>query len=398
LKGLASKKNIEITIIDSRDYFEYTPGILRTFVQPHYIKNLTAELKILEELGNNVTFLHAEATSINDGEVVVRRCQGDRETCVSFDYLVVATGSRYPSCQVVKPSTHETTLDSRILSLQNMHCEIESAHSVLIIGAGPVGVELAAELLTQFPNKHVKIVDMQPKVCASLSDKATQYITRWFSGFPNCELILGKGIAGTWPNLMIDSGGCNLVCGTRVDADLVLSCMGMLPHTPAGPSAGTPGVDPEASAWGVHLPRDRRGALTVNDFLQVTGHTNIFAVGDCMVHKRSAELKLGHTAEVNGHLVSANIARLLEGKPLLPYPDGVTGASTTPRLYAISLGKYDGVVAFNWLTFGGPLAALMKWVLEWTKVRWVTNTFVGYWFWTIADVTSMFLGRTILRN
>ena len=142
LKGLARKKNVEITIIDSRDYFEYTPGILRAFVQPHYIKNLTAELKILEELGNNVTFLHAEATSINDGEVVVRRCQGDgdRDTCVSFDYLVVATGSRYPSCQVVKPSAHETTLDSRILSLQNMHCEIESAHSVLIIGAGPVGV------------------------------------------------------------------------------------------------------------------------------------------------------------------------------------------------------------------------------------------------------------------
>ena len=209
MKGLASKPNVDITIIDSRDYFEYTPGILRAFVQPDHIHKLTADLKRLEELGHNVTFLHAEVKSIHDGELLVSSCKvkSDTETRVPFDYLVIATGSRYPSCEVVKPTTQEATLDSRIPGLQNVHRAIKAAHSILIIGGGPVGVELAAELLTHFPNKHVKIVDMQSKVCASLSDKATEYITRWLLN-RNCDLILGKGIAGTWPNLLIDSGGC----------------------------------------------------------------------------------------------------------------------------------------------------------------------------------------------
>ena len=117
-----------------------------------------------------------------------------------------------------------------------------------------------------------------------------------------------------------------------------------------------------------------------------------------MVHRRTNELKLGHTAEVNGHLVSKNICRVIDGQPLLTYPEGVTGASTTPRLYAISLGKYDGVIAFNWLVFGGPLAAVAKWMLEWTKVRAVSNGFVGNFFWAVADYVSLFLGRTLLRD
>ena len=80
LKGLASKPNVDITIIDSRDYFEYTPGILRAFVQPDHIHKLTADLKRLEELGHNVTFLHAEVKSIHDGELLVRSCKVKSDT------------------------------------------------------------------------------------------------------------------------------------------------------------------------------------------------------------------------------------------------------------------------------------------------------------------------------
>ena len=38
-------------------------------------------------------------------------------------------------------------------------------------------------------------------------------------------------------------------------------------------------------------------------------------------------------------------------------------------IYCISLGKYDAVMGFNGLVMSGWIAALMKWILEWTKVR-----------------------------
>ena len=41
----------------------------------------------------------------------------------------------------------------------------------------------------------------------------------------------------------------------------------------------------------------------------------VFAMGDCMVHPGSGEAKLGHTAEVNAHLVVENVRRASTGKP-----------------------------------------------------------------------------------
>jgi hypothetical protein len=67
----------------------------------------------------------------------------------------------------------------------------------------------------------------------------------------------------------------------------------------------------------------------------------------------SRELKLGHTAEVNGHLAAHNIVADLHGQPLLTYPRGVTGSDTTPKIWCLSLGRYDAIVGFNGLVFCG---------------------------------------------
>jgi hypothetical protein len=51
--------------------------------------------------------------------------------------------------------------------------------------------------------------------------------------------------------------------------------------------------------------------------------------------------------QVNAHLVAANVLRLEAGQPLLKYPEGVTGAACTPKIFCLSLGKYDGSLGFN---------------------------------------------------
>ena len=95
-----------------------------------------------------------------------------------------------------------------------------------------------------------------------------------------------------------------------------------------------------------------------------------------MLHARSAELKLGHTAEVNAHLCCANLRRRVQqrggegggagGGGLVPlrYPDGVVGGPRTPQIYIVSLGKYDASLAFNGVVLNGALAAVAKWVVD----------------------------------
>eukprot|EP00965_Chrysotila_dentata_P108933 3598996-Pleurochrysis_carterae.AAC.2 len=129
---------------------------------------------------------------------------------------------------------------------------------------------------------------------------------------------------------------------------------------------------------------------------QLRGHPRIYALGDVMVHGASGEAKLGHTAELNAHCAAANIRRQMLGLKLLTYPHGATGIDRSPRIFCVSLGKHDAVLAFNQLVLAGPLAAITKWMLEWTKVKACDAQPVGLLFWRVADYMSVLLTRTLL--
>ena len=48
-----------------------------------------------------------------------------------------------------------------------------------LLGAGPVGVELAAEVLVKYPNKTVTLCDYQDTVCGSFPEKTRVYVEKW---------------------------------------------------------------------------------------------------------------------------------------------------------------------------------------------------------------------------
>mmetsp|Transcript_15095 Transcript_15095/g.29717 ORF Transcript_15095/g.29717 Transcript_15095/m.29717 type:complete len:229 (-) Transcript_15095:175-861(-) len=196
----------------------------------------------------------------------------------------------------------------------------------------------------------------------------------------NVELRLGQPISE------IGSDFITLGGGEQLQADVVYKCVGVLPNT----------------AMVKNVPEFRddlgfRDSLIVNDHLQVGTFPNIFCIGDMMTH-RSKEIKLGHTAELNGHAAAHNIVALAQGKKLMRYPEELVGGALTPKLYALSLGRYDACLGFNWLEISGWFAALMKWLLEWTKVSAAADQPVGVFFWIIADAVSLFLGRTCIKS
>lgn len=61
------------------------------------------------------------------------------------------------------------------------------------------------------------------------------------------------------------------------------------------------------------------GALKVNQYLQVEGFSNIFAVGDCADLR---EAKLAYHAGLHAYIAVSNIISSLSGKPLTPYRTG----------------------------------------------------------------------------
>ena len=482
------RARFDVTLIDRKHHFEYTPGILRAFVEPAWLDRLTAPLpprssscccdsapRLLRCLlslccgccgllggggcGHNdgddsVRFVCGQATQVTARSVRVRPSSGaavaatasaalvsngamDGEEAedvqVEFDYLLLGSGSSYTAPiksaylrrrqPVLSQSAQgqaeleeqtarsgddaaswqqdEGTLAGRRATFQRFHERLCRAATVLIVGAGPVGVELAAEILScTSPRvrqgvRQVIITDMAREVCPALPARSRAHLTRWLAASARCELELGTAIGGTFPDgLLIDTRGATLSDGRRLEADLVFRCTGFRAET-VGCEARH--VEEGGGSATAQLKRDSgSGALLVDEHLRLLRADGggpalggvAFGMGDCCMHA-SAEPKLGHTAEVNAELAARNVMRLaaaaaaaaerkaggcgygstaattanrgaVAATALLSYPQGVVGAERTPRIFCISLGKYDASLCFNGLVINGPLAALVK--------------------------------------
>lgn len=368
-RSLSGERGVKVTLIDFKSYFEYTPGILRCYVQPGFIKQLTCPLP-----ASRNELIRGAMTGVDEAAVVMRDPNGTVRR-VPFDYLLLAVGSTY--ADPIKPLEAEPTLVERAASWDEAAAKLAAASTVIVVGAGPVGVELAGEILTAYPEKRVTFVDMAPTILPGFDEAAASFTKQWFAA-RGAEMKLGEPIEA------IRSQSVLLKSGELLESDVVYKCVGVMPNTDMLKDSplfsGTFGF---------------RDSISVNDHLQLDGNPKIYCVGDMMNHA-SRELKLGHTAEVNAHLAAHNILADLHGEPLLTYPRGVTGADTTPKIWCLSLGKYDAVVGFNGLVLCGWYVAVLKWLLEWTKIAAAAERPIGIVFWKVADTSSCWLHRTLL--
>ena len=142
---------------------------------------------------------------------------------------------------------------------------------------------------------------------------------------------------------------------------------------------------------------NERGAIVVNQYLQLEQFPHVFAVGDVMVHPAS-EIKQAYYAEMNGAAAAANILALVNGEEnLFEYPKCIADSPISPLVYVVSLGRYDGSLGFNNLILNGKFAAIVKWILEFTKIKQMEERPIGLAVWTFGDAFSFWLSKNILR-
>jgi NADH dehydrogenase FAD-containing subunit len=377
------KDEVDVTVVDMKTYFEYLPGVLRCFVEPSHFSQISCPLSVLRD------------TNVVTGQVVAVNAakRGEDETTnqvklkdgrtLSFDFIVLAAGSTYAA--PIKATTSTKLLTERQEQWNSAAADLEAANSIVIIGAGAVGVELAGEILTKYANKRLVMIDMAHTILPGFRQESAEYATKWLKT-NGAELKLGAPLKEISDKYVV------LESGTKLEVDLIYNCTGGAPNSSFLNSGNL--------AASVKGPK---GAVVVNDHLQVDGFPHVFCAGDICYHAASNELKLGHTAQVNAHLVSENLARMVHSSSpeekevlLLNYPSGVVGNSATPKIYCLSLGKYNATLALNAMVLSGGFAAVIKWLLEWTQTAAAAQRPIGVLFWFVADEVSNFLGRTIL--
>ncbi|WZY75325.1 hypothetical protein YC2023_021709 [Brassica napus] len=311
----------DVTLIDPKEYFEITWASLRSMVEPSFAERTVINHKNYFKKGRVVT-----SPAINITETDVTTKDG---AVIGYDYLVIATGHNdlLPKTRQEKLSQYQTEYE-----------KIVSSQSVLIVGGGPSGVELAAEIAVDFPEKKVTLVHKGPRLLEFVGEKAADKAFDWLES-KKVEVILNQSVdlsSASEGNKTYRTSG-----GETIHADCHFLCVGK----------------PLSSQWlsGTVLKDsfDGKGRVMVDEHLRVKDRKNVFAIGDIT---NIPEMKQGYIAESHANVAVKNIKVMMSGgkrKRLSTYKPG-------PEIAIVSLGRKDSVAQFPFVTVVGCLPGLIK--------------------------------------
>ncbi|OWT64123.1 NAD(P)/FAD-dependent oxidoreductase [Candidimonas nitroreducens] len=240
--------------------------------------------------------------------------QGARRK-LQYDRLVLALGSRLVHPPIpglarcafdVDTYAGARRLEQHLAGLAQ-RADAPGNWTVLVVGAGLTGIELACEL----PGRLRKIAGAAHagQVRVLLADRSPVIAQAMGGAQPVIAQALADLGVETLPGVSVleaDEHGARLTDGTRIEAATLVWCGGMRAH---------PLMEK------IPAPRDALGRVPVDEFLRVQGVPGVYAAGDCAralvdgTHESVMSCQYGRPM---GRYAGHNVAAELMGAPLLP--------------------------------------------------------------------------------
>ncbi len=207
--------------------------------------------------------VHNEVIAINRDEkkVVIKHTVTGKEYEESYDKLVLSPGAR-----PILPASIEGITNDNVFTVRNVgdideikkYADQNSKENIVVVGGGYIGVEVAENF--KLAGKNVTLVEAQNQVMAPFDFDMVQILHKelYDNGI---NLILSDGLAKVTDSEVV------LSSGRKVEADLVVSAIGVTPETDLATAAG--------------LELGVTGGIKV-DHNYLTNDKDIYAVGDAI--------------------------------------------------------------------------------------------------------------------
>ena len=355
-----SRQEVQVVLLDKNNYHTFQPLLYQVSTGGLEPDSIAYPIrKILKDFPN-FHFRLANVLEIDAVNSKVITNIGD----LKFDYLVVASGSKtnyFGNAEIEKNSmamkTIPQSLNLRSLILENFEealltsdlNERNALMNFVIVGGGPTGVELAGALAEikkgilpkDYPDLDTRLVQIhviQSSDCIlkGMSEKASE----------KAEDFLEKLGVNVWKNVRVTNYDGKTV---TTNTDLTFETATLIW------AAGVEGATIKGLNASELLTKGNR--ILVNEFNQIIGFDNIFAVGDvaCMI---TDEFPLGlpmmaQPAIQQGEQLGDNMLRLIEKKPMAPfiYKDKGAMATIGRNKAVVDLPKFKFQGVFAWFVW-----------------------------------------------
>lgn len=277
----------EVTLIEPKDAFVHASAALRGAVDPAWEERVFVPYDRLLTRG---TVVHQRVE-----RALPDRVQLGDGTTIDADYLVLATGTAYPF--PAKFLESETVVARARLA--RMREGLAAAERVLVVGAGPVGLELVGELREHFPALRITVVD-QAEDALSTGEYAPELRAAVHEQLDGVDFAFGSRLGYLPP---VDVGvyepfAVETESGARIEAQMWFRCYGNQAAS-------------DYLAGALAAERTGLGQVRVEPTLQVRGLPTVFAVGDIT---DVPESKRASAARTHADVVAANLRALIAGQ------------------------------------------------------------------------------------
>ncbi|HVI47434.1 MAG TPA: NAD(P)/FAD-dependent oxidoreductase [Chitinophaga sp.] len=374
---------VQVVLLDRNNYHLFQPLLYQVSTAGLEPDSIAFPLRGIFRKQKNLVFRMAEVTGIRATENILETGIGE----ISYDYLVFATGSNTNFFGNKNIEEHAIGMKSLIEAVQIRNYvikqfeeslllkdpeEIRPKLNFVMVGGGPTGVELAgafAELRKYIMPKdypdlpqdlmNIYLIEAGPRLLASFSEKTSE-----------------KTLKG------LQELGVRVMCNTGVkeyDGSIVTLSNGQqIKSQSLLWSAGVKGVPLTGLPQDILLPN---GRILVNEFNQVKGYTNVFAIGDIAQMTNDPRFPKGYpmVAQVaiqQGQNLASNIRHILENKPLKGFYYKDLGSMAT-------IGRNRAVAEISNIRLSGYLAWIVWMIVHLMSLLGFRNKLVVFinWFY-----------------
>lgn len=305
----------EITVVERGPDVSFAncglPYYIGREIQDRHKLSLHTPDSLSQMIGSKIrTMTEAIGIDRDNKKLIVRSVDTRKEEVVPYDKLILSPGAA-PLIPPLEGLRHERVKTLR--NLQDMDkldalVHNESCKRVVVIGAGFIGLEIVEQMVHL--KKHVTLVEAAKAVLPQADEEIGCFLHEPLRRH-GVQLHLGDPLLG------VEHGESHSVVklssGARVDADLIVLCIGVAPDTSLAKESG--------------LFLAPKCQIIVNDYMQ-TNDPSIYAVGDAVETRdlvfpeRRAWVALGNVANMQAR-IAADHAVL--GRSI-PYPGSVGSA------------------------------------------------------------------------
>jgi len=287
----------------------------------NYEENLEDTLVSLADVLDpaGIRWIKGEVTDIDPAQKCVSVRADGNSTSVSYDKLVLASGSQlaYPPVPGLAEYAFDVDTYAGAKRLeQHLDKVVTSGDAgsltAVVIGAGLTGIEIASELPSRLRNIAVRRgrpLNGNTQVRVVLADRTPEIAAAMGGAQPVIEQALTELGVELVPGMQlqaVDSKGLTVADGTRIEASTVIWCGGMR----ANPLTRC-----------IPVEHDALGRVPVNSYMQVEGIHDVFAAGDvarALFEGEHASVMSCQHGRPMGRFAGHNVVCDLLGLPMLP--------------------------------------------------------------------------------